>query len=416
VSGVQDKVGVFHPGTQHSWQTARALHEIGRLRWYATSIFYQPSRWPYRVTNYLPNSLRNKAIAEFKRFYHPMLPPGLVYTAGIHEWIERGLSRLGFNRAAGRMNFWGNRAFSKSICKLMKTKPVRAVWGYDTSSADAFGQAKQLGMLTILDRTIGDPRVYNSIMQEVYEQYPEFFRNRDFRISQKSIDVQDMEYSLADRILVGSRFCGETISSPLARPDVAQKIEIVPYCYDDVFFKPVVSPPHPANKPVRFLFLGQAAPRKGIHLLLKAFARIPSSAATLTIVGPLHIPADVFARFAERVTLYPQVARSDVAPFIRDCDCLVFPSYFEGSGIIVYEALACGRGVIQSTNATLDAIPSAGLALHRLDEQTLYEALMHVIDHPDILSQWQANAPKVAEQFTFTRYCEAVSRALSRIM
>jgi len=300
--------------------------------------------------------------------------------------------------------------------RLMKTEPVRAIWGYDTSSADAFKQAKQLGMLTILDRTIGDPRVFNSIMQEVYEQYQEYFTNGDFLISQKSIDVQDTEYSLADRILVGSRFCGETISSHLARPDVAQKIEVVPYCYDDVFFKPVISPPRPANKPVRFLFLGQAGPRKGIHLLLKAFARIPRSAATLTIVGQLQIPSDVFARFAERVTLYPPVVRCDVAPFIRECDCLVFPSYFEGSAITVYEALACGRGVIQSRNTGLDAIPSAGLALPRLDEQTLYEALMHVIDHPDILSQWQANAPKVAEQFTFTRYCEAVSRALSRIM
>lgn len=416
VGGVEDKVGVFHPGTQHSWQTARALYEIGRLRWYATSIYYQPSRWPYRVTDYLPNTLRNKATAEFKRFYHPKLPPSLVYTVGIHEWIERGFARMGFHRAAERMNFWGNRAFSQSISRLMTTEPVRAIWGYDTSSADAFKHAKRLGMMTILDRTIGDPRVYNSIMQEVYEQYREYFTNGDFRLSQNIIDVQDTEYSLADRILVGSRFCGETITDPLARPDVAQKIEIVPYCFDDIFFKPINSPPRPANKPVRFLFLGQAGPRKGIHLLLNAFARIPSSAATLTIVGQLQIPSDVYSRYADRVTLHSAVARSDVAPFIRDCDCLVFPSYFEGSGITIYEALACGRGVIQSANANLDAIPDAGMVVHNLDEQTLYEALMHVIDRPDILSQWQANAPKVAEQFTFARYCEAVSGVLSRIM
>jgi hypothetical protein len=64
----------------------------------------------------------------------------------------------------------------------------------------------------------------------------------------------------------------------------------------------------------------------------------------------------------------------------------------------------------------LDAIPLAGLALEKLDEQTLYEALMHVIDRRDILDVWQANAPKLAEQFTFARYCEAVSRSLSTVL
>ena len=41
------KVAVFHPGTQHSWQTAFALQQLGRLQWYATSIFYKPDSLPY---------------------------------------------------------------------------------------------------------------------------------------------------------------------------------------------------------------------------------------------------------------------------------------------------------------------------------------------------------------------------------
>jgi glycosyltransferase involved in cell wall biosynthesis len=230
------------------------------------------------------------------------------------------------------------------------------------------------------------------------------------------IDIQDIEYTFADRIYVGSDFCGDTISDPIARPDVKKKIELLPYCFDDVFFRPVPSMPRPARNPVRFLFLGEAGPRKGIHLLLRAFSRIPVSAATLTIVGQLQIRREAFARYAAGVTVHSTVTRSEVAPFIKNCDCLVFPSYFEGSPITIYEALACGRGVIQSKNMGLDAIPLAGLALEKLDEQTLYDALMHVIDRPDILNEWQANAPKLAERFTFTRYCEAVSRCLSTVL
>ena len=43
------RIGVFHPGTQHSWQTALAFQEAGMLGWYATSAFYDPARWPYRL-------------------------------------------------------------------------------------------------------------------------------------------------------------------------------------------------------------------------------------------------------------------------------------------------------------------------------------------------------------------------------
>ena len=69
------KVAVFHPGTQHSWQTALALQQLERLEWYATSIFYQPDKWPYRLEKILPRALGAKASREFRRFNHPLLDP-----------------------------------------------------------------------------------------------------------------------------------------------------------------------------------------------------------------------------------------------------------------------------------------------------------------------------------------------------
>ncbi len=168
-------VGVFHPGTQHSWQTARALQGAGRLGWYATSIFYRANHWPYRALPYLPEKIRERFTAEFGRFYHPSLAPDMVRTFGFHEWIERGFSRAGYRRLAARVNTAGNTAFAKSVCGLMEREPVAAVWGYDTSSADVFAYAKQRGIVRILDKTIGDPRVYNALMKEIYAEYKPFF-------------------------------------------------------------------------------------------------------------------------------------------------------------------------------------------------------------------------------------------------
>lgn len=409
-------VGVFHPGTQHSWQTARALQNTGELGWYATSIFYQPEKWPYRSLHYMPRPLRKAMLTEFGRFFHPALSPDLIRTAGFHEWLERALSRMGFREAAASVNIAGNHSFAKSVCRLMKTEPVSVVWGYDTASVDVFEYAKEIGVRRILDKTIGDPRVYNSVMKEVYSEYREFFLNPDFAVPQSVIDIQDAEYTLADGIVVGSDFCRDTILNPMARPDLAGKISVIPYCYDDIFFRAGGPNQRSSEAPVRFLFLGQAGPRKGIHLLLNVFERIPRTAASLTIVGQLQIPNATFRRFADNVTLVSTVPRAAVVNYLRAADCLVFPTYFEGSPITIYEALACGCAVIQSKNSNMDAIPSAGLALETLDESSLYDALMYVIDNRQLLHAWQANAPKLAEGFTISSYQETISAYLSRIL
>ncbi len=235
-------VGVFHPGTQHSWQTARALQGAGRLGWYATSIFYRADHWPYRALPYLPEKLRERLTAEFGRFYHPSLAPDVVRTFGFHEWLERGFSRAGFRRLAARVNIAGNTTFAKSVRGLMAREPVSAVWGYDTSSADVFAFAKERGIVRILDKTIGDPRVYNALMKDIYAEYKPFFSSPNFAVPQSIIDLQDREYTLADGIVVGSDFCRDTILDPLARPDLAGKIDVLPYCYDDVFFQPGPAP------------------------------------------------------------------------------------------------------------------------------------------------------------------------------
>ncbi len=176
--------------------------------------------------------------AEFGRFYHPSLAPDVVRTFGFHEWLERGFSRAGFRRLAARVNIAGNTTFAKSVCGLMAREPVAAVWGYDTSSADVFAFAKERGIVRILDKTIGDPRVYNALMKDIYAEYKPFFSSPNFAVPQSVIDLQDREYTLADGIVVGSDFCRDTILDPLARPDLAGKIDVLPYCYDDVFFQP----------------------------------------------------------------------------------------------------------------------------------------------------------------------------------
>lgn len=405
------QVAVFHPGTQHSWQTALALQELGLLEWYATSIFYQPDRWPYRLER-LPGPLGRRLAGEFRRFSHPRLDPVLVRTSGASEWLERIAARLGWRGVARWLDQIGNDRFGAGLARDLGSPRSFAIWGYNGSSERAFRQARQLGRPCILDRTIGDYRVYNRIMAEVAEQYSDWFVATERAEPQTQIDSDAREYALANRILVGSRFAEQTLRDA-AGEVTAGKLQVLNYCYDEALFSNAPSPrPVPPDEPVRFLFLGLVIPRKGIQHVLEAIARIPPSAAELTVVGAMKLPPAVFARYADRITYLPTVPRADVPRIMQDHHVFLLPSYFEGAGITLYEALASGSALIQSDRCTLAVDQHTGVLLDDLSTDAVHAAMMQAIEDRDRLNSWRANAQSRAREFTFARYRDNVAEVV----
>lgn len=405
-------VAVVHPGTQHSWQTAYALQQLGRLEFYATSIFYQPDRWPYRIERYLPKSLGERLGREFRRFSHGGLNPDLVRTSGVWEWLERIARRQGYRDLAARLDRIGNRRIADDLERMLGGPKPFALWTYDNVAGNLFPTAKAHGRACILDRTIGDWRAYNEVMQAVFEDYPEFFPKPDFRMDQQRIEQNQAEYEQADVILAGSPFSAETVAQH-GGAAIAGKLRVLPYCYDELLFADAPPrPPRPKNEPLRFLFAGQAGVRKGVHLALKAMERIAPEAASLTIVGDLQVPAQTYARYADRVTHIPTVARRGMVDLMREADVLIFPTYFEGAGIVLYEALASGMGIIQSRNADIAVTADTGILMPDITEEALYEAMMQAIENRDLVEQWRANAPAAAHRYSFANYRGNIAKLL----
>ena len=407
------KIGVFHPGTQHSWQTAIALQQLGKLAWYATSIFYQPDRFPYRLEKMVPAPLAARLNAEFRRFENSQLDPGLVRTSGLAEWLERIAARAGYHELARKIDTFGNRRFVNTLAADIRSAEPFALWGYNGSSHSTFALAKQFGRTCILDRTNGDSRAYNAMMANIRDRYGSWFLPTEMAVPAGEISRDDLEYEMADTILVGSPFAAQTIRDAVPNPAIHAKLRVLEYGFDEVLF---ASMPRPVsvdrNAPVKFLFLGLAIPRKGIHLVLEAISRIPSSMAELTLVGDLKIPQHVFAGYADRVEYRTSVARADVPKIMQEHHVLVLPSYFEGAGIVLYEALAAGCALIQSNRCTPAVTSETGLMLDSLDSDTLHAAMMSVIEDRDRLDWWRSNAQASAQRFTFARYRDNIADLL----
>ena len=151
--------------------------------------------------------------------------------------------------------------------------------------------------------------------------------------------------------------------------------------------------------PDRFLlFLGTLEPRKNLPALLRAYAALPPrdrAAVHLVLAGGVGWMADEIFRtieqydLAETVHLPGYVPAEDLPLWYNAAEWLVYPSVFEGFGLPVAEALACGTPALASDAASLpEAVGDGGLCLPPGDVPAWTEALHTAIHDP----AWRAEA------------------------
>lgn len=111
------------------------------------------------------------------------------------------------------------------------------------------------------------------------------------------------------------------------------------------------------------LFVGMIEPRKNIFNLIRAFSKISSKIKhKLVIVGKKGWMYDEIFELVEKLTLREKVIFTDYVSdkyleyFYSAADLFIYPSYYEGFGIPVIEAMACGCPVITSNNSCLSEI------------------------------------------------------------
>lgn len=127
--------------------------------------------------------------------------------------------------------------------------------------------------------------------------------------------------------------------------------------------------PATGNRPL-VMFLSRIHPKKGLDLLVPAFAKAKPALgdAMLVIVGPDNnhqaaVEAMIRDRGIEKDVLFTGLLRgADRVAALRDADLFALTSYQENFGIVVIEALAAGTPVLISDQVNIhDAITAAGV-------------------------------------------------------
>lgn len=182
----------------------------------------------------------------------------------------------------------------------------------------------------------------------------------------------------------------------------ADKIDVTPMGYDRAAFRPLLETDiaHFRRKqdlPERFwLFVGTLEPRKNLPMLLKAYARLPKEERLPLIIGGGigWMAREVFAT-VERLQLGDSVKHVGFIPAVDlplwyNCaEAFLYPSVFEGFGLPVLEAMACGTPVLTTNVSSLPEVAGTAAQCLPPDDIDRWSAALHDLQRNDT---WRESA------------------------
>jgi glycosyltransferase involved in cell wall biosynthesis len=207
--------------------------------------------------------------------------------------------------------------------------------------------------------------------------------------------------ALARRVVVTSRLTARTLVADFAVP--AAKLTVAEPGTD-----PAPRAVGSSAGPLQLLSVGAIVPRKASDILVRALASLKGRDWRLTIAGPTDRSPEALTALhaaiaetglSDRVTLAGPVDRERLALLYASTDILVMASLYEGYGMVLAEAMACGLPIVCATGgAAAETVPDdAAVKVPPGDQRALGLAIERVL-HDTSLRRRMADASWAAGQ------------------
>jgi glycosyltransferase involved in cell wall biosynthesis len=177
----------------------------------------------------------------------------------------------------------------------------------------------------------------------------------------------------------------------------------------------------PALGPI-LLHVGAEEPRKNVGTLLAAMQRLRSHHPDLLLVrvgGMRSRTRRQIARLGlERHVRYRSgVSDADLVRHYQAADAFVFPSVYEGFGLPVLEALACGCPVVAGDAASVPEVSGdAALLVDPRDPDAFARAIGRVLEDAGLAASLRAAGPARAASFTWGRVARETLAMYRRVL
>ena len=357
---------VSHPlGNANVRHAAQAFAEAGQLAEFWTCLAWNPDsalagRLPARIASALA-----------RRAFDPALRARARTAAGWREAGRHAATRLpdGWRRALTRHETGPFsvdavfQAFDRAVARRVRRhrrgrEEIGAVYAYEDGAAETFRAAAERGWRRFYDLPIGYWRAGQAVFAEEAEREPAWAPTLTGRgDSGAKLARKDAELVRADAVFVASRFTEKTLREHAPAGVCPARVHVIPYGAPEPVGEADSALAHGGgseSRPLRVLFAGSLGQRKGLSYLLKAVEILGRRRVELTLLGMKTAEGCAPLEAATHAHRWvPSLPHAGVLAEMARADVLVFPSLFEGFGLVIPEAFSRGLPVIATAHTAL---------------------------------------------------------------
>jgi alpha-1,3-rhamnosyl/mannosyltransferase len=241
-----------------------------------------------------------------------------------------------------------------------------------------------------------------------YERHPEWYPYRRDPIRRW---FYRRSATVADLVITDSNFSKNEICAAYGLDP--SRISVVPLAVGEPFAGWARDPGQSRLQTPYLLHVGDLHPRRNLGLVIRGLARLTSLARGTAVPALVLVGTDL----GERSTLEEEARRAQVvvqflsgvddttlATLYADAEALVYPSRYEGFGLPVLEAMACGTPVIAArAGAIPEVLGDAGILVNPDDDGELALAIACMITEPDRAKRLRDSGRERARLFTWDR-------------
>lgn len=404
-----------------AYQAVVGLDRAGLLDSFVTASYYDPDGPIARLARRIAPARMDRVERMLLRRNDAEIRAGCVRAHPSYDLAIRLESRLstGWPRVRRIVARTRTDRFDRQLARTVeRSRPGALIVFSDVGSDRTLPACRRLGIPTILSMVHGDVREESEVLRAEAERSPEFLPIYlgDARLDRDELawlhERRLRELELADRVVVPSEHIAQTLAR---RGTPADRVRVIPYAADCRRFRPMEGKPHGTS--CTFLFAGGISQRKGIRYLLEAWRRVRRPGWRLQLLGPLPRDLGPLRPLLDGVEPLGRVAHSEMPARMAAADAFVFPSLFEGSAVVTYEALASGLPSVvtaQAGSVVRDGIE--GFVVPPRDVDALAERLERLGADPALRRAMSEAARARALGFDWPRYHAALVDTVEELL
>jgi glycosyltransferase involved in cell wall biosynthesis len=314
---------------------------------------------------------------------------------------------------------FANQRLGDRLISYAKNKEPGKYFGFDTISSKFLEWGHNKGWEGYLEQCVA-PRSTQIAMWQQFEEKYNIDCSNSINFARFQQEVERKEWQYASHIIVPSAYVKDELAKD-THVDIS-KVHVVNYGYTPQEDKETIKQKiaHRFSKEAgvtNILFAGNAGYRKGIADIITIATDLKSENINFIIAGLLEDEAQkLISQYPHNNVQYVgKLSREKLAEQYSKADMFLFPSYLEGSALVLIEAMSWGLPIVTTYQSGSTVEPGInGFISEAGDVESLKADIIKLLHDKELRYNMSTNALAASSKYSTEKYSENLLKVLKK--